>query len=78
MGNPRLEVADIIEAFLDGRGEGWDWDEFISLKLPDPGLEKIRLLCGSLPESYPPTQHGHYCGEEGLELLRTIARDLRH
>ncbi len=77
MGISRFEVANIIEAFLDGQGEHWDWDDFISVKLPDPELEKIRLLCSSLPESYPPTQHGHYCGEEGLKLLRTIAHDLR-
>jgi len=40
------EVAHILEAFLEGRGGPWDWDDFTSGKsLDDLELEAIRKRC---------------------------------
>jgi hypothetical protein len=71
------EVAVRIEDFLLGRGGRWDWDEFLSFPIANPMLEEIRVLCGSLPEIYPPTKKGHYCNDEGLRLLRDTVVKLR-
>jgi hypothetical protein len=77
MRRTRNEVASEIEAFLGGQGGAWDWDDFISIRLDDRGLEAVRSLCGSLPELFPPDRKGQYCSARGLELLRTLVRLLR-
>ena len=73
----RRETANIIEAFLDGTGGKWDWDEFTSFPLQDPELERVRQVCISVPDIDPPGQPGAYCGENGLTVLRNLVRDLR-
>ena len=72
----RAEVAKCLEDFLEGRGGRWDWDDFTSIRIKDPGLESIRLRCASLPESYPPKSPGHYCDEEGMAVLRALLANL--
>jgi hypothetical protein len=73
----KAEVASYIENFLEGTGASWDWDDFISVRLSDPFLEEIRLLCAGLPELYPPAQKGAYCNDEGLQELRRILESLK-
>lgn len=34
------------------------------------------MTCANLPREYPPKMGG-YCGEEGLDVIRGIAEDLR-
>ncbi len=41
----REEVAQYIEDFLEGRGDYRDWDEFTSMSIRDPDLDRIRLSC---------------------------------
>ena len=36
------EVALCLENFLEGRGGPWDWDDFVSLEITDPALDRIR------------------------------------
>jgi hypothetical protein len=36
------EVAKIIRDFIKGEGVEWDWDDFESLAIADPILERIR------------------------------------
>ena len=73
----REEVANTIEDFITGSGGPWDWDDFISIKLKDPELEKIRLTCVFLSDTHPPKQKNQYCNEEGVEILKGIVRSLR-
>lgn len=43
----KAEVADIIEAFLDGTRGRWDWDDFTSLRIADPepeGFAEVRRM----------------------------------
>jgi hypothetical protein len=72
-----LEVASIIEAFVEGTGRDWDWDDFCSLKIENRDLDAVRLKCRGLSFSHPPRVKGHYCNEEGIGLLREIVRNLR-
>jgi hypothetical protein len=36
------EFAEELRKFADGRDSEWDWDDFESVRLRDPLLEKIR------------------------------------
>ena len=36
------EVAKCLRDFIDGTGGDWDWDEFESVPIDDPELERIR------------------------------------
>lgn len=36
------EVAKYIRDFINGEGGRWDWDDFESLAIADPVLERIR------------------------------------
>lgn len=72
-----LEVADIIESFVEGSGRHWDWDDFCSLKIENGALDAIRLKCANVSFTHP-SQTGHgYCNEEGIQLLREIEKGLR-
>jgi len=73
----RKDVADEIERFLTGTGGSWDWDDFVSVQFDDPELEGIRKTCASLPMLYPPTVDSAYCDEQGVDVLRSILRNLR-
>mgnify|MGYP001309513816 CR=1 FL=1 len=72
----REDVIKYIREFLEGSGEQWDWDDFTSVPLDDPTLERVRLECVSLPDRFPPKRKGHYCSEAGLEELRRLAETL--
>ena len=76
-GMSRSEAADQIEAFLNGTSGKWDWDEFTSLRLKDPELEKVRLVCVALPDIDPPTKPNHYCGESGMKTLAELVTMLK-
>ena len=77
MKRTREEVAQTIEAFVDGTGRQWDWDGFISIRLDDPELEAIRKKCVAMPDQFPPTGRGEYCSPEGMQAMRELARELR-
>lgn len=68
------EVAGAIQAFLDGTGGRWDWDDFISVPIGDDYLDGIRLRCASLDEEFPPGRTGEYCSEDGY--TREFVNDL--
>jgi hypothetical protein len=73
-----LEVADIIQDFLDGTGDQWAWDNFTSgMRFKDRDLQELQRQCDSMSAWHPATKPGHYCNDDGLFLLRSIADDLR-
>lgn len=72
-----LEVANIIEAFVEGTRGRWDWDDFCSLKIENPELDAIRLKCCQLSDTHPPVVKGHYWNGEGIDILREMVRNLR-
>lgn len=78
MQRSRVEVVTYIDDFVAGRGGEWDWDDFTSIPISDPELDRIRQLCCSMCDIYPPEEPGHYCSPEGFAELRRIADDLRN
>jgi hypothetical protein len=36
------EVAQYLRNFINGEGENWDWDDFESVPITDPELDRIR------------------------------------
>ena len=76
MKRTRQEVAETIEAFVNGTGRQWDWDGFISIRLDDPDLEAIRQKCIAVRDEYPPSKPTDYCSEAGMEVMRGLAQSL--
>lgn len=73
----RADVADSLEAFLDGTGRPHDWSRFLSTRLGDPGLDAVRERCRHLPEEFPPERPGEYCSDAGRQVLRSLVLELR-
>lgn len=71
------EVANTIEGFVNGTGDQWHWDGFISIRIDDPELEAIRKRCVVIREEFPPSDPHAYCSEEGLKVMRQMAEGLR-
>jgi hypothetical protein len=70
------EVAETIENFVNGSGGPWDWDDFISLRIANEELEAIRIECLRTQSEYPGGPN-RWCNEEGLEVLRGLAKQVR-
>jgi hypothetical protein len=73
----REDLANEIEAFLNGTGGVFDWDEFCTFTIADPELDKIRERCARLDKEFPPSGSGGYCNEEGIKVLRDYIEVLR-
>lgn len=74
----KLEVAQILQDFLDGTGQPWAWDDFtLGPSFEDSYLDRIRVRCLRLGEEFPPTKPHHYCSEQGLEVIRAYIRELK-
>jgi len=74
----RLEVAKILEGFLEGTGGDWDWDDFISVaEVADERLKQIQQHVNLLSEQFPPDKRGEYCNEQGREVIRRYIKELR-
>jgi hypothetical protein len=71
------EVADIIERFINGEEEDYEWDDFTSIPINDPYLEIVRKVCSELPSKFPPTKERTYCSEAGVVYLKNLVRRLR-
>ena len=76
----RAEMASLIDRFLDGKNIGkWDWDDFTSIRITHPELDKIRVLCALLPLHFPADLRTRaYANEDGLRFLRALAAKLRN
>lgn len=54
MQGSKTEVVAYIDDFVDGKGGDWDWDDFTSVPIDEPELDRIRLLCSSMRDIDPP------------------------
>lgn len=70
------EVAEALEAFLNGAGHDRAWDEFLGEPIDDPALDAIRIRCARLPEEFPPTERGQFCSAAGIDVVRGYLRQL--
>ena len=57
------EVASYLRDFIENRSRSWDWDDFTSIPISDPQLERIRLRAAAV--NSPAT-------DEGLAVLRAL------
>lgn len=74
----KLEVAQILQDFLDGTGQPYAWDDFtLGTSFEDSYLDRIRVRCLRLSEEFPPARRDHYYGEQGLEVIRAYIRELK-
>jgi hypothetical protein len=73
----REEVAKILEDFVSSCGNAWAWDDFLTLAMDDDELESVRVRCVTLDSEFPAPEKGHFCGPEGLEVIRGYVRQLR-
>jgi hypothetical protein len=74
----RLEVAQVLQNFIESRGKDWDWDDYTSgVVFEDPYLQGIQTRMSGLPDEFPPETKGHYCGPEGFQVIRSYINELR-
>ncbi|HJX98705.1 MAG TPA: hypothetical protein VJ281_07505 [Chthoniobacterales bacterium] len=71
------EIANTIEGFINGSGDQWAWDGFISIRIDDPDVEAVRKKCVAIRDEFPPSDPKAYCSEAGLDSMRQIVQDLR-
>jgi len=72
------EVAQELENFVEGKGGEWDWDNFTTgMRFSDPYLREIQHRMSGLSTEFPPLVKGHYCGPEGIEVIRRYIKELR-
>jgi hypothetical protein len=71
------EVANTIEGFVNGTGDQWAWDGFISIRLDDAELEAIREKCVAIRDEFPPADPRAYCSDAGFAVMRQIVQELR-
>lgn len=48
------DAIETIEEFLDGTGNMWGWDDFLSVPPRDPAVATIQGFCRQLRADYPP------------------------
>ena len=73
----KQEVADLIKRFVNGTIGKWEWDDFMSVKASDPEVERIRVVCSTLPDKYPTADGKGYCNQEGEAILLKLIEGLR-
>jgi hypothetical protein len=72
----RLEVAQILENFLQGAGGPWDWDDFISVgNVADDRLKQIQRHVNLLSDEFPPEKPGEYCNEQAATSSGATSRN---
>lgn len=74
-----LDVAKMLEDFVDGTGGQWDWDDYTSAMSysDDPYLQEVQQRMVNLDTEFPSGGRG-YCGESGIEIIRAYVKELRH
>ncbi|MXP45958.1 hypothetical protein GRI43_00945 [Altererythrobacter luteolus] len=60
------EVEGYLRDFIEGTGEEWDWDDFVSIEIADTRLDSIRERASKFPD----------VGSEELNALLREAEEL--
>lgn len=71
------DAIETIEEFLDGTGNMWGWDDFLSVPPRDPAVATIQGFCRQLRADYPPADRREYCSAEGKARLRVYIDEIR-
>jgi hypothetical protein len=78
MHTQRKEAAALLQRFVEGDVEDWEFDDFVSSRSDDPGLEAYRFEVARIPILFPPEVSTHYTSEEGISRILEISRALAH
>jgi hypothetical protein len=74
-----LDVADILESFVEGRGGRWDWDAYITtMVFKDAFLQEVQNRMVHLSDEFPAEKGMGYCSPEGIQVIRDYAKQLRN
>ncbi|MGI4828231.1 MAG: hypothetical protein ACRYFU_08585 [Janthinobacterium lividum] len=72
------EVADLLEAFADGRSGKWDWHDYMSATIfSDPYLQEVQCRMIALDLEFPPQRGCGFCSAEGFKVMRAYSAELR-
>lgn len=72
------EVADTLEAFVEGRGGKWDWDNYMSAtSFADPYLQHVQERMIHLDDEFPAERGKGFCSPEGMQVIRNYVSQLR-
>ena len=72
------EMADAVETiyeFLNGTGNMWAWDDFLSVPPRDPRVTVLQGFCRQLRSDFPPMDKHGYCSVAGKDRLRDFLAD---
>jgi len=75
----RNEAADLLERFVDGTCDPWEFDDFTSVRHKDPFVQWAAHTSARMDADYPPERNrrGAFCSEAGLARFREIIALLR-
>ena len=75
----REEAADILDRFLEGKGDGWEFSNFVDEYSGDDELIiRVSTEVCHINRDYPPsTGERRYCNEEGMRRIRELEQLLR-
>ena len=65
-------IARTIAAFLGGKGDPQDWNNFVTYPLKDPGLESVRKECFEIDVAHSRKKPQEWCNQERVAQLRRI------
>jgi hypothetical protein len=71
------QIIKTISDFIEDKGGAWDWDDFTTIPLRTPELEKIRKECFDVHWTYPSKDKRSYCSPEGVEVLKKLLSQLK-
>ncbi len=71
------EIIKTISDFIEDKDGKWDWDDFATVPLKNPDLERIRKECYEIRFKYPSKDKHAYCSHEGIEALEELVSKLK-
>jgi hypothetical protein len=66
------ELASLINSFVNGTCDEWDWDDFTSVRQKDPDIEQIRKRINLIPKEFPSNVSTSWCNQGGIKVLLDI------
>jgi hypothetical protein len=73
----RRFVASTLQAFLDGTGGAWDFDDLIHEKFSDDLARAAVKAAGNMPLEHPSDHPQSYCSPEGAQKIQMLVDELK-